>query len=273
MLSGMIAVSCRAAPFNLPPSRRRLVSALPGNHRTAHPAGSVAGVCRSFGRAESPAVLRLYPPGVGAGGMAEDPRGRRSEVRRATQLFNRYALPLEQPDLLPGAKGVAAGGSIVPNNPVAGDEERDGIVRHHRAHGAGGFRRAGLARYPGVGPDLTARDPPYHLKHPSLEGRRPREVCRDLDLLTGDGRSDSLSHPACRLVGAPRKEASNALPVAFRELLGRGGSAEKAHTALAHPDVDLTQRRVAREEAVGPARQHALYQLAPVFPGRKVQGC
>jgi hypothetical protein len=72
---------------------------LPGHQRTAHLAGPEAGVCRRLRRPEAPAVLGLYPPGVGAGGVAEDPRGRRSEVRRASQLPYRNALPFERPEL------------------------------------------------------------------------------------------------------------------------------------------------------------------------------
>src|SRR5215210_986467 len=102
---------CELLTYCRRPSHRLL--RLPGHHRTADLAGPEAGIDRCLGRAEVPAILGLYPPGVGTGGMAEDPRGRRGEVRRAGQLLDRHALPFEQPDLLPGAEGVAAGGPIV----------------------------------------------------------------------------------------------------------------------------------------------------------------
>src|SRR5215217_5712241 len=212
---------------------------LPGHHRTARLAGPVSGVCRRLRRAEAPAVLGLYPPGVRAGGVAEDARGRRGKVRRAGQLFHRHALPFEQPDLLLAAERILSSGAVVLDHPVAGDEERDGVVRHRRAHGAGGSRGAGLASDPGVGSDLAAGYALYHLQHPPLEGSRTREIRPDLDLFTGERGGYSLGESACAFVCAPREEPVEAFPVAPDELVRvsarrqpRGGLRQKIDHAL-----------------------------------------
>jgi hypothetical protein len=57
------------------------------------------------------------------------------------------------------------------------------------------------------------------------------------------------------------------LSVAPGELLGRGSSPDQANATLTHPNVDLAQRRIAREEAIGPASEHALYQFVRISPG------
>src|SRR5215208_7539163 len=245
---------------------------LPGHHRTARLAGPVSGVCRRLRRAEAPAVLGLYPPGVRAGGVAEDARGRRGKVRRAGQLFHRHALLFEQSDLLLAAERILSSGAVVLDHPVAGDEERDGVVCHHRAHGAGGLRGAGLAGHPGVGPDLAARNPLYYLQHLLLKGRRPREVCRYLHLLTGERRGNPLGEPVRPFACAPRKEVAEAFFVAPGELPWGGSPPHQAHASLAHPYVDLAQRRIAREEAIGPAREHALYQFVRISSGYQACG-
>src|SRR5215218_6993809 len=193
---------------------------LPGHHRTAHPARSVAGIYGCLRRAEAPTVFGLYPPGVRAGGVAEDPRGRRGKVRRAGQLPDRHALPFEQPDFLLGAECIPPCAAVVLDHPVAGDDERDGVARHHRAHGAGGSRGAGLASDPGVGSDLAAGYALYHLQHPPLEGSRTREIRPDLDLFTGERGGYSLGESACAFVCAPREEPVEAFPVAPDELFG-----------------------------------------------------
>src|SRR5215204_2756474 len=179
-----------SAPFCRFPLHR--LRRLPGHHRTAHLAGPEAGIYGCLRRAEAPTVFGLYPPGVVAGCVAEDPRGRRGKVRRAGQLPYCHALPFEQPDFLLGAECIPSCGAVVPDHPVAGDDERDGVVCHDRTHGAGGFRGAGLASHPGVGSDLAARNPLYYLQHLPLKGRLPREVRRDLDLLASERRGDPL---------------------------------------------------------------------------------
>ena len=203
--------------------------------------------------------------------MAEDPRGRRGKVRRAGQLPYCHALPFEQPDFLLGAECIPSCGAVVPDHPVAGDDERDGVVCHDRTHGAGGFRGAGLASHPGVGSDLAARNPLYFLQHLPLKGRLPREVRRDLDLLASERRGDPLGELVRPFVCAPRKEVAEAFSVAPSEPLGRGSFPDQAHSSLAHPHIDLPQGRIAREEAVGPVGEHALYQFVRISP--RYQAC
>src|SRR5918994_7856391 len=96
--SAQIRLSEAVSAGLLFPSRR--LRWLPGHHRAAHFAGPEAGVRCRLRRAEAPTVLGLYPSGVATGGVAEDPRGRRGEVRRAGQLLDWDALPFEQPDFL-----------------------------------------------------------------------------------------------------------------------------------------------------------------------------
>src|ERR687897_955887 len=117
---------------------------------------------------------------------------------------------------------------------MAGDEEWHRVIRHDRTHGAGRLRRTDLAGHPGVGPDLAARNPLYYLQYLSLEGCHPREVRRDLDLLTGERRDNTLGEPVRPLVRAPRKEAAEALSVAPGQPLRRGSLPEEpGHTLLA----------------------------------------
>src|SRR3712207_8518393 len=87
---------------------------------------------------EGTAVLGLDPTRVAACGVADDAGSRRRHVGGARDLPRRYPLQLQEPHLLLSPEGVAPGVAVVAHDPVARDEQRNGVVRHYVADGPRG---------------------------------------------------------------------------------------------------------------------------------------
>src|SRR3954470_845635 len=92
-------------------------------------------------------------------------------------------LELEQSALVLDAAQAIAPDSIRGDDPVTGDDEREAVVRAHRAHGPLGVRIAGERGQLPVRDNLTPRNAAERLDDSELEGRQAVEV--ELDVAEG----------------------------------------------------------------------------------------
>src|SRR5689334_25162233 len=140
-----------------------------------------------------------YAPSVMAGRQAEDVGRVRAEVANAGpgQRFQtvrvRTLLGEDRPLVRWAAERVLADHPVAPDDPVARDDERHGVVAERRADGADGPGPADLCRDPAVRTDLAAGDLEGLQPDGALERRRAAEI--EIDLVAPVAGQSALDPP------------------------------------------------------------------------------